>query len=953
MTYRLLLLIRVTGLLVATTIVQACFIDKATFDCTSDNHCHIDGNGQATCDDGYVREDEYDDGNHRCVIRTCAVPAQPTTITGSSSPCPGSTGLTYSVTNVTGVDYEWSYSGTGATVTGGSGTNSITTSYSASATSGIWTVTPSNSCGDGTVQTIAVTIGSSPAQPSMISGNTAPCQGATGVQYSVTNVEGVDYAWGYSGTGATVTAGTGTNRITVTYASSATAGTWEVVPTNLCGTGTARVLAVTIGGAVPAQPSTITGNSAPCQGSTGLTYSVTNVADVNYAWSYSGTGATVTAGAQTNSITVDYSDSATSGTWTATPSNACGDGTARTFDVTTQSVPAQPTTIAGNASACQGSSESFSVVDVAGVNYAWTFPAGWTQTAGNTTHSVTVTVGDASGNIQVVPSNSCGNGTPQTLLVAPSTVPPQPSTISGNSTPCQGSSQSYDVTTTAGVTYNWTLPSGWSQTSGGTSNSITATVGATSGDIQVTPANGCGDGTARTLAVTTTDVPAQPSTIVGNTAPCQNASETYSVSNVGGVSYDWNFPTAWLQTSGGTSNSVTVAVGSGSGTIGVTPSNGCGNGAARTLTVTLAGSPHASSQCFSDDVYWYDSCGAREEMKDDCCGNGCSGGTCLLNTCPAEMVRVGTSCACVDRWEASNNAGAAASVYNATPWVNVDWSTAKTACETSAKRLCANSEWLAACQGPAGFTFPYGDTYDPNACNGGDHGVSAAVPTGTMSGCEGGYSGIFDMAGNVREWTSDCNTSPSACVMQGGYYNQNQNWVQCQDPPDFVGTAFAGADGGFRCCKDTGDDVWFDSTSGLTWQRMPPNLGRTWAEATTYCASLVMDGSTDWRLPTISELRTLVRDCVVSVPGGGCGVTDSCLADSCHTGCGVCTDLQGPGPGGCYWDACVRGDCSASTYWSASTMEAPFDYNAYGVFYESGYVGYGDKSNSNYVRCVR
>jgi hypothetical protein len=91
---------------------------------------------------------------------TSAAPAQPSSVTGTSTLCAG-TSLTYSVTNIAGVTYTWVYSGTGATITG-NGANSIEVSYSSSATSGTLSVTPSNSCGNGAVQTLGITINSLP-----------------------------------------------------------------------------------------------------------------------------------------------------------------------------------------------------------------------------------------------------------------------------------------------------------------------------------------------------------------------------------------------------------------------------------------------------------------------------------------------------------------------------------------------------------------------------------------------------------------------------------------------------------------------------------------------------------------------------------------------------------------------------------------------------------------------
>ncbi|MHC1776856.1 MAG: FISUMP domain-containing protein [Lentimicrobium sp.] len=84
------------------------------------------------------------------------MPLQPGPITGPVTPCQNSTGNIYSVSNTTGTSYLWNYSGTGNSIITGQGTNSINVSYSFSATSGTWTVTPGNSCGNGPSGTLAV-----------------------------------------------------------------------------------------------------------------------------------------------------------------------------------------------------------------------------------------------------------------------------------------------------------------------------------------------------------------------------------------------------------------------------------------------------------------------------------------------------------------------------------------------------------------------------------------------------------------------------------------------------------------------------------------------------------------------------------------------------------------------------------------------------------------------------
>ena len=98
----------------------------------------------------------------------------------------------------------------------------------------------------------------------------------------------------------------------------------------------------------------------------------------------------------------------------------------------------------------------------------------------------------------------CFDASPSTDCVAP---PNQPSIISGNAVVVKGAtSLIYSVDYVSGVTYDWQLPAGWTQTDGGTTNSITVTASSTSTlgqtvPITVTPNNSCGNGTARTLNV--------------------------------------------------------------------------------------------------------------------------------------------------------------------------------------------------------------------------------------------------------------------------------------------------------------------------------------------------------------------------------------------------------------------------------------------------------------------
>ncbi|MCP4198373.1 MAG: DUF1566 domain-containing protein, partial [Proteobacteria bacterium] len=153
----------------------------------------------------------------------------------------------------------------------------------------------------------------------------------------------------------------------------------------------------------------------------------------------------------------------------------------------------------------------------------------------------------------------------------------------------------------------------------------------------------------------------------------------------------------------------------------------------------------------------------------------------------------------------------------------------------------------------------------------------------------------------------------------------------------------------------------YDPNTGLCWQDPPPTGTMNWDSAITYCSSLQVG----WRLPTISELRSLVRGCTLiewdmewtTVPSGYCGVWDNCLSLSlscwerseCYPS--ACGTLGGPGTGGCYWDGALSDTCGY--YWSASERADGTDL-AWGVGFDFGFVSDYSKDNPyTVVRCVR
>ncbi len=91
--------------------------------------------------------------------------------------------------------------------------------------------------------------------------------------------------------------------------------------------------------------------------------------------------------------------------------------------------------------------------------------------------------------------------------------------------------------------------------------------------------------------------------------------------------------------------------------------------------------------------------------------------------------------------------------------------------ETNAAELVDEKadEWHRACTGGNGRTYPYGNTFQPNACNLQPLDAGDTVAVGSLPLCAGGEPGLFDMAGNVAEWTSYCSDA-GECVVRGASF---------------------------------------------------------------------------------------------------------------------------------------------------------------------------------------
>ncbi len=158
-------------------------------------------------------------------------------------------------------------------------------------------------------------------------------------------------------------------------------------------------------------------------------------------------------------------------------------------------------------------------------------------------------------------------------------------------------------------------------------------------------------------------------------------------------------------------------------------------------------------------------------------------------------------------------------------------------------------------------------------------------------------------------------------------------------------------------CNDGGTcqapvGTWYDSTSRLLWQVMPPEMNLDFSEAQTYCAELLFAGFSDWELPSIDDLRSLIRGCAATMTAGSCKIgLGVCLSSSCwEPSCRSCPAGKGPGNDGNYWPEQILGPCCH--YWSSSPVDDSWGH-AWGVLFLFGSVEAGYMHGDGPVRCVR
>lgn len=167
---------------------------------------------------------------------------------------------------------------------------------------------------------------------------------------------------------------------------------------------------------------------------------------------------------------------------------------------------------------------------------------------------------------------------------------------------------------------------------------------------------------------------------------------------------------------------------------------------------------------------------------------------------------------CIDRYEFPNQKGVK-------PVVMQSWYDAQRECKAQHKRMCTDSEWTLACEGPERLPFPYGYVRDDNACPidkpspkvnekrlfSKKHGAEEVArldqreASGERATCVSPF-GVHDLTGNVDEWVINESGYPYKSSLKGGNWGEYRN--ACRPATRGHAEGFRYYQMGFRCCSD-------------------------------------------------------------------------------------------------------------------------------------------------------
>ncbi len=341
-----------------------------------------------------------------------ATPATPGTISGTATQCAGLASQTYSIAAVTNAtSYTWTVP-TGWSITGGTGTNSITVTVGASGQNGNVTVTATNSGGTSAAQTLAATVSSNNTIGTASSTPTVCINTAlTNITHTTTGATGIANAGtiGANGLPAGVAASWNGNLITI-FGTPSAAGIYNYSIPLLggCGsvnaTGTITVTAARTAGSPSSTPTLCINNAL-----TNIAIATTGATGIGTA---TGLPAGVTAAWASNTITISGTPTAAgSFNYTIPLTGGCGSANATgTITVTAAKTVGSPSSTPTLCINTALTNIAIATTGATGIGTATGLPAGVTAAWASNTITITGTPTDSGTFSYTIPlTGGCGS----------------------------------------------------------------------------------------------------------------------------------------------------------------------------------------------------------------------------------------------------------------------------------------------------------------------------------------------------------------------------------------------------------------------------------------------------------------------------------------------------------------------------------------------------------------